>query len=465
MKKMHDKIHSFASWFLPDMHHLPASAFAKNLLFFLGLFWFGTMFFGDVSANTNIATSLNNSVMTIERLRVTNNGLPSGTRVVELDTNGVKLNLGSSTWVLRRGAWDYITQWLVVGADIQNYTIDGTKIQNNAITDVKIASWSITNTKIQDGVITCEKLNLGTFPWLSCAGWPVPNGSCAPGEFLQGITASGGFICVPGGWSWSLPTCSAGQTVMYSGGTWTCVTTTQGAGGGSYWDFNWISEDIRNNNAGNVGIWTNSPSSKLTVSGSVLVQGNDTTFCGWFTAVACTRPWETCHLFDPMLSDSQWVCVTSTSWTQTTLADDVSTSTLYVRNGKVGILTNNPQYALDVVGVIRAGQVLTLSDMRLKTNIKAINNALTSLLGINGYSYTLKANGEKQYGLLAQEVEQFFPYVVSTDANGFKAVNYNWLIAPIIQAIHELDTKVQWIEAKYQSNENRIKALEAKLAK
>ena len=77
MKKMHDKIHSFASWFLPDMHHLPASAFAKNLLFFLGLFGFGTMFFGDVSANTSIATSLNNSVMTIERLRVTNNGLPS----------------------------------------------------------------------------------------------------------------------------------------------------------------------------------------------------------------------------------------------------------------------------------------------------------------------------------------------------------------------------------------------------
>lgn len=440
MKKMHDKIHSFASWFLPDMHHLPASAFAKNLLFFLGLFGFGTMFFGDVSANTSIATSLNNSVMTIERLRVTNNGLPSWTWVVELDTNGVKINLGTATWVLKRGAWDYITQWLVVWSDIQDYTIDGTKIQNNAITDTKIATWSITNSKIQDGVITCDKLNLGTFPWLSCSGWPVPNGACNPWEFLQGITATGGFICVAGGWTWSgLPTCSPGQTLMYTGGAWWCVTNNFAATGTSYWEIwnNWI--DIYNLNAGNVWIWLNNPSSTLTVSGSALVQGN------WVI--------------------NTWTASAGTVWTASNLAVANSTSILYVGGGKVGILTSNPQYALDVVGTIRAASIITTSDARLKTNIKAIDNALSSLLGINGYSYVLKSNGTKQYWVLAQEVEQFFPYIVSTDSNWYKAVNYNGLIAPMIQAIHELDSKVQAVEAKYQSNENRIKALEAKLAK
>ena len=164
-----------------------------------------------------------------------------------------------------------------------------------------------------------------------------------------------------------------------------------------------------------------------------------------------------------MQSDSKWICVTDTWWTLTALASPDESHTLFVTNGKVGILTNAPQYALDVVGVVRAANVITLSDARLKTNIKAIDNALSSLLGINWYSYVLKSNGEKQYWVLAQEVEQFFPYIVSTDSNGYKAVNYNGLIAPIIQAIHELDTKVQSIEAKYQSNEDRIKAIEAKL--
>ena len=70
---------------------------------------------------------------------------------------------------------------------------------------------------------------------------------------------------------------------------------------------------------------------------------------------------------------------------------------LYVGNGKVGILTSNPTYTLDVVGTIRAASILTTSDARAKTNIKVIDNALASLLGINGYSYTLKSDGSNQY--------------------------------------------------------------------
>jgi hypothetical protein len=67
--------------------------------------------------------------------------------------------------------------------------------------------------------------------------------------------------------------------------------------------------------------------------------------------------------------------------------------------------------------------------------------------------------------VIAQQVEQFFPYLVTTDADGYKAVNYNGLIAPVIQAIHELDAKMQTIEAKYQENEARIDALEKLLSK
>ncbi|MEI7478060.1 MAG: tail fiber domain-containing protein [bacterium] len=136
---------------------------------------------------------------------------------------------------------------------------------------------------------------------------------------------------------------------------------------------------------------------------------------------------------------------------------------LYVGNGRVGILNANPQYELDVSGTVHATQFFTTSDERFKTDIKPITEALKGILSINGYSYILKSDGSHQYGVLAQEIENVFPYLVSTDSDGFKAVNYNGLIAPIIQSLHELNTKVQTLETLSSSNANRLEALEKKI--
>ncbi len=382
--------------------------------------------------------------MTIQKLRVTNNGLPWGTSVVELDTNGVKLNIGAPTGVLKRnGAW-YIIQGTVSNPDIKDYEIDSTKIQNEAITNVKIANNTIRSEKIEDWTITCAKLNPASFPGLSCASGPVPNGSCAPGQFLQGISTGGNFVCAtPSGGTGSLPTCGNGEILISNGTTWDCAVYGSGIGtnGGSLWNTSLFNPDnIYNSNlTGKVGIGLNNPSSTLTVSGSLLVAGNGVINTG--------------------------TVGTGTVDTVATLATADANAVLFVWAGKVGILTSTPQYALDVVGTIRAASYLATSDARLKTNIKVVDNALASILGINGYSYTLKTDGSNQYGVLAQEVEKFFPYLVTTDTNWYKAVNYNGLVAPLIEAIHELDAKVQAVEAKYQSNESRIQAIEAKLAK
>ncbi len=383
--------------------------------------------------------------MTIQKLRVTNNGLPSGASVVELDTNGVKLNIGAPTGVLKRnGSW-YIIQGTVANPDIRDYEIDSTKIQNEAITNVKIANNTIRSEKIEDWTITCAKLNPASFPGLSCASGPVPNGSCGPGEFLQWISTGGNFVCAtPSGGTGSLPICGNGEILISNGTTWDCAVSGSGYGGGaggSLWNASLFNPDnIYNSNlTGKVGIGLNNPSSTLTVSGSLLVAGNGVINTG--------------------------TVGTGTVDTVATLATADANAVLFVWAGKVGILTSAPQYALDVVGTIRAASYLATSDARLKTNIKAVDNALASILGINGYSYTLKTDGSNQYGVLAQEVEKFFPYLVTTDTNWYKAVNYNGLVAPLIEAIHELDAKVQAVEAKYQSNESRIQAIEAKLAK
>lgn len=50
-------------------------------------------------------------------------------------------------------------------------------------------------------------------------------------------------------------------------------------------------------------------------------------------------------------------------------------------------------------------------------------------------------------GVIAQEVEQVFPELVTTDDSGFKLVNYVGLLAPVIEALKELDARISIIES------------------
>jgi hypothetical protein len=52
----------------------------------------------------------------------------------------------------------------------------------------------------------------------------------------------------------------------------------------------------------------------------------------------------------------------------------------------------------------------------------------------------------KDLGVIAQEVEAVFPELVHTDERGYKRVNYLGLIAPLIEAVKELDARVQALE-------------------
>ena len=51
-------------------------------------------------------------------------------------------------------------------------------------------------------------------------------------------------------------------------------------------------------------------------------------------------------------------------------------------------------------------------------------------------------------GVIAQEVEKVFPELVTTDDQGRKKVEYEGLIAPLIEAVKELDERVRSLEAE-----------------
>lgn len=82
------------------------------------------------------------------------------------------------------------------------------------------------------------------------------------------------------------------------------------------------------------------------------------------------------------------------------------------------------------------------SDIRLKSNIKSIDETLNKLLLLNPCTYTLNSDKEQkeQIGLIAQEVEEVFPQFVSTGEDGFKSINYASMVAICIKAIQELSS-------------------------
>ena len=53
------------------------------------------------------------------------------------------------------------------------------------------------------------------------------------------------------------------------------------------------------------------------------------------------------------------------------------------------------------------------------------------------------SNQGHDIGVIAQEIEAVLPELVTTRENGFKAVKYDKLVAVLIQAIKELNEKVE----------------------
>jgi hypothetical protein len=62
----------------------------------------------------------------------------------------------------------------------------------------------------------------------------------------------------------------------------------------------------------------------------------------------------------------------------------------------------------------------------------------------------------KDLGVIAQEVEQVFPELVHTDARGYKMVNYAGLIAPLIEAVKELDARIAALEKASKERDKHV---------
>ena len=93
----------------------------------------------------------------------------------------------------------------------------------------------------------------------------------------------------------------------------------------------------------------------------------------------------------------------------------------------------------------------TTSDIRLKDNVKTIENGLDKVCALRGVSYTWNSGsreGQQEIGVIAQEVEEVFPEIVRekkhvlVDGETYKTVDYDKLVGVLIEAVKELKAEI-----------------------
>lgn len=137
------------------------------------------------------------------------------------------------------------------------------------------------------------------------------------------------------------------------------------------------------------------------------------------------------------------------------ITTDVANYSFYTNSNskfnKSVIIGSNPtstsinlnDYILNINGNMGiTGNIFNASDSNLKTNIETYPNALNKILKCRGVLYEFKEDYKKNIGVIAQEIEEIIPEIVETTSNGIKNVNYLGFIGIIIEAIKELNNKI-----------------------
>jgi hypothetical protein len=151
-------------------------------------------------------------------------------------------------------------------------------------------------------------------------------------------------------------------------------------------------------------------------------------------------------------------------------------------NGMVELNAINPNWSLNqeymffknngaVIGSVYSTtgtgvQFGTTSDYRLKNDFKLFNG-MELVNKIKTYDFAWKSNGARMYGVIANELQEVVPYLVSgtkdaLDANGNiipQTVDYGQLTPILIKALQEQDIKLKEQDIKLKEQQKQIDEL------
>jgi hypothetical protein len=175
----------------------------------------------------------------------------------------------------------------------------------------------------------------------------------------------------------------------------------------------------------------------LVATGTTLVSGSSqidaTATTNWSTGIKTQLNSNT------VVSGSSQITLSSTTGGSTT--SDVRFGSL-----GIGMAASGTSGRIDASGDIVA---YSTSDRNFKENITPIPNALEKISKISGNTYDWKEDMKdfhgfegNDVGVIAQEIEEVLPQLVTTRETGYKAVKYDKLVALLIEGIKEQQTQI-----------------------
>jgi hypothetical protein len=96
------------------------------------------------------------------------------------------------------------------------------------------------------------------------------------------------------------------------------------------------------------------------------------------------------------------------------------------------------------------GSIVVISDESLKHDVQTLVSSLDRVNELRGVSYQWRGREKQHIGFIAQEVETVIPDVVRSDMSDLqmKGVRYKAIVAPLIEAIKEIDILLSDLEEK-----------------
>ena len=103
------------------------------------------------------------------------------------------------------------------------------------------------------------------------------------------------------------------------------------------------------------------------------------------------------------------------------------------------------------------------SDIKLKDNIRPIENSLFKISKLRGVEFDWNDNADiverekgHDVGLIAQEVEEVLPEIVTTRKDGYKAIQYEKVVSLLVQGINDQQKQIEDLKKELDEIKKRL---------
>lgn len=140
---------------------------------------------------------------------------------------------------------------------------------------------------------------------------------------------------------------------------------------------------------------------------------------------------------------------------------------LVANGGNVGVGESSPAHTLEVKigGTTLADEWSIRSSRNFKTDIEPLHGALEKVEQLQGVTYQRKSDSKKEIGVIAEDVAEIVPEVISRDpeTSQIQGVDYSRLTALLIEAVKQQQKEISALRTQLRNHAAKEAMLESGL--